>query len=169
MQEREAVRLSTNTIVDPAIRDHIHEAWNLLLPKTRKMGSTPTADQLRIFVFDSPRTCSQLFNKLFAVHPQLNHVFHPLMGASMYGPQRVTLRLKHSAAAEEAQQELAKQINLPNETYEVAAARVVETSAAIVTKVDFDHTVVCQERALMETRARYHFSKTTSSACFDRS
>ncbi|KAK9415184.1 putative Sulfotransferase domain-containing protein [Seiridium unicorne] len=91
----------------------------------------PEMDQPRIFVFDSPRTCSQVFNKLFAVHPQLSHVFHPLIGASMYGPERVTSRLKHCTAAEEAQQELANKIDLPDETYGIAASRLMKATAAI--------------------------------------
>ncbi|KAI0123276.1 hypothetical protein BJ170DRAFT_104400 [Xylariales sp. AK1849] len=93
-----------------------------------------TGKPRRIFVFDNPRTGSQLFNKLFAVHPQLEHVFHPLLGASMYGPERVALHLNHSAAAEEAQQQLAKQINIPDETYTLAATRLVEPTEAIEKK-----------------------------------
>lgn len=95
------------------------------------MVSTRVTQPTRIFVFDSPRTCSQLFNKLFAVHPQLTQVFHPFMGASVYGPERVTLRLRHAAAADEAQAALASKADLPNETYDAAAARVVQIIDAI--------------------------------------
>lgn len=100
------------------------------------MCSSQAEDGLRVFVFDSPRTCSQLFNKLFAAHPQLSQIFHPFMGASMYGPERVTAQLMHSSVAEEAQQELVKQVNLPDETYEVAVNRLNQSIFAIEDKVE---------------------------------
>lgn len=47
---------------------------------------------LRIFVFDSPRTCSHLFRKLFLQHPQLGHLLEPYLVASVFGEEGSILR-----------------------------------------------------------------------------
>ncbi|KAI7369572.1 hypothetical protein KC354_g1833 [Hortaea werneckii] len=59
----------------------------------------------RIFVFDNPRTCSHLFSKLFANHPELQLLYHPFLPAALYGPERYQQKTKHCAAADEVQRE----------------------------------------------------------------
>lgn len=70
----------------------------------------------RIFVFDHPRTVSQMFNRLFANHGELESIFHPFMGASMYGPERIQLILQNSSAADDVQNEMASNAHLDSET-----------------------------------------------------
>ena len=77
-----------------------------------------------------------MFNKLFASHEQLENIFHPFMGASMYGPERMQLILKHSSVAEDAQNELAFNAHIDAETYQVAAQRLIESIAAAEKKVN---------------------------------
>lgn len=43
----------------------------------------------RIFVFDSPRTCSHLFRKFFLHHPQLGHILEPFLVPSVFGQEGV--------------------------------------------------------------------------------
>ncbi|KAI7154025.1 hypothetical protein KC349_g7938 [Hortaea werneckii] len=59
----------------------------------------------RIFIFDNPRTCSHLFSKLFANHPELQLLYHPFLPAALYGPERYQQKTKHCAAADEVQRE----------------------------------------------------------------
>ena len=96
----------------------------------------PPVSPRRIFVFDHPRTVSQMFNKLFANHEELENIFHPFMGASMYGPERMQLVLKHSSVAEDVQQDLAFNAHMETETYQVAAHRLTESIAAAEKKVN---------------------------------
>ncbi|KAI7237471.1 TFIIH basal transcription factor complex, subunit SSL1 [Hortaea werneckii] len=42
-----------------------------------------------IFVFDSPRTCSNLFGKLFSADPQLDYVRHPYLLPGIRGPEKI--------------------------------------------------------------------------------
>ncbi|KAI7369686.1 hypothetical protein KC354_g1758 [Hortaea werneckii] len=59
----------------------------------------------RIFIFDNPRTCSHLFSKLFANHPDLQLLYHPFLPAALYGPERYQQKTKHCAAADALQRE----------------------------------------------------------------
>ena len=95
----------------------------------------PPASPRRIFVFDHPRTVSQLFNKLFANHDELENIFHPFMGASMYGSERMQLVLQHGSDAEDAQNDMASNAHLDSETYQVAAQRLTESIAKAEKKV----------------------------------
>lgn len=95
----------------------------------------PPASPRRICVFDHPRTVSQMFNKMFASHETLEHIFHPFMGASMYGPERIQLIFKHCDLAEDTQNDLASNAHMERETYQVAAQRLRESFATAETKV----------------------------------
>ncbi|KAK5120376.1 hypothetical protein LTR85_006315 [Meristemomyces frigidus] len=104
----------------------------------------------RVYAFDNPRSCSQLFNKLFEEHPQLLQIFHPLYPASSFGPERIWLGLKHSDAAEEAQIRFAEGIQGPmfsRETYAAACTRLDEKVEEVERqgKVAWikDHTACC--------------------------
>ena len=76
-----------------------------------------------------------MFNKLFANHDGLENIFHPFMGASMYGPERIQLALQHGSAAEDAQNDMALNAHLDGEIYQVAAQRLMESIAAAEKKV----------------------------------
>ena len=76
-----------------------------------------------------------MFNKLFANHDELENIFHPFMGASMYGPERMQLVLPHGSAAEDAHNDMALNAHLDSETYQVAALRLTESIAAAENKV----------------------------------
>lgn len=96
----------------------------------------------RIFVFDHPRTVSQMFHRLFANHEELENIFHPFIGASMYGPERIQLTLKHCSVAEDAQEDLALNAHMERETYQVAAQRLTESIATAEKKVN---PMTCKE------------------------
>ncbi|RMZ09072.1 hypothetical protein D0862_03732 [Hortaea werneckii] len=68
-------------------------------------SDNPIPNPRRIFIFDNPRTCSHLFSKLFANHPNLQLLYHPFLPAALYGPERYQLKTKHCAAADEVQRE----------------------------------------------------------------
>lgn len=85
------------------------------------MASGPQTSK-RIFLVDAPRTYSQVFNKLFLAHPDLGHIFHPMICA-MYGRERVGLNLKHCEAAEEAGKALSLKTGM-TESLEEAAKRM---------------------------------------------
>lgn len=89
----------------------------------------------RIFVFDHSRTLSQSFNNLLANHDELENIFQPFMGASMYGPEWMQLVLQHGGAAENAQNDMAFNARFDGETYQVAAQRLAELIAAAEKKV----------------------------------
>lgn len=78
----------------------------------------------RIYIFDSPRTCSQLFYKLFSAHEQLGHIMNPTIMGVTYGPERLFLNFQHCQAAVEAHWRNAEKANLPGETYAVSAERL---------------------------------------------
>lgn len=66
-------------------------------------GNPVVPNPRRIFIFDNPRTCSHLFSKLFANHPELQLLYHPFLPAALYGPERYQQKTKHCAAADEVQ------------------------------------------------------------------
>ncbi|KAI7345178.1 hypothetical protein KC320_g8452 [Hortaea werneckii] len=68
-------------------------------------SNNPISNPRRIFIFDNPRTCSHLFSKLFANHPELQLLYHPFLPAALYGPERYQQKTKHCAAADEVQRE----------------------------------------------------------------
>lgn len=104
-------------------------------------ASGPGGAGRRIFVCDCPRTCSVMFNKLFAGHPQLGHLFFPMIGPSMYGPERLALLLRHSPACEAAMQGLVRASPLRDDTYAAAFARIEENVAAIEKEVRVTYLV----------------------------
>src|ERR1700710_2136633 len=92
----------------------------------KTMASSSSASR-RVYVFDNPRSCSQLFNKLFEEHSQLLQIFHPLYPAASFGPEKIWAGLKHSDAAEEAQVQFAAGIQgatFSRETYAAARMRL---------------------------------------------
>lgn len=90
-----------------------------------------------IYVFDHVRSNSQLFNRLFAVHPQLEQVFMPLIGASLYGPEAIFRGRRHSQTTEDTFQELAAASDsaAKTETYAAAVERIEGTMTGIHEKV----------------------------------
>ncbi|KAK4497239.1 hypothetical protein PRZ48_011689 [Zasmidium cellare] len=83
----------------------------------------------RIYIFDSPRTCSQLFYKLFTAHEQLGHIMNPTIMGVTYGPERLFLNFQHCQAAEEAHWRNAAKANFSNETYAASAERLEQSVA----------------------------------------
>ncbi|KAK5163702.1 uncharacterized protein LTR77_010375 [Saxophila tyrrhenica] len=88
--------------------------------------ATRTVAQKRIFIFDSPRTRSQLFNKIFAVHPQLHQIFHPFYPAGSLGPERLICRFRQCDAADEVQKVLAATEGAEQETYHKCMESLIE-------------------------------------------
>lgn len=96
----------------------------------------------RIFIFDNPRTCSHLFSKLFANHPELQLLYHPFLPAALYGPERYQQKTKHCAAADEVQREWGtteefREWNVV--TYESANRKLVEEIEAAERQVRWYH------------------------------
>lgn len=92
--------------------------------------------QRPIYVFDHVRSNSQLFNKLFAAHPQLEQVFMPLIGASLYGPKAVFRGRRHSEITEQAFHSLAGPSGIAeSEYFSVAVGRIDAAVADILAKV----------------------------------
>lgn len=92
--------------------------------------------QKPIYVFDHVRSNSQLFNKLFAAHPQLEQVFMPMIAASLYGPDAVFRGRKHSETTERAFVSLANAAGVAEtESSEVALRRIESAVAGIQQKV----------------------------------
>lgn len=95
------------------------------------------SDKKAIYIFDHVRANSQLFNKLFAAHPQLEQVFMPLIGASLYGPEAVFRGRRHSQTTEDTFQGLADASDsaAKTETYAAAVERMERTISGIHEKV----------------------------------
>ncbi|KAI7187652.1 hypothetical protein KC363_g5864 [Hortaea werneckii] len=92
----------------------------------------------RIFIFDNPRTCSHLFSKLFANHPDLQLLYHPFLPAALYGPERYQQKTKHCAAADQVQREWGtseefREWNVV--TYESANRKLVEEIEAAESQI----------------------------------
>lgn len=102
------------------------------VPPMTNMPSTPPKT---VFVFDNPRTCSQLFNKLMASHPQLSNMLHPFVGPSMYGPENLRQHLEDSEPASTARDNLARVSGLISETYPQVADRLIRQEAALRAEV----------------------------------
>ena len=94
-----------------------------------------------LFVFDNPRTCSQLFHAFFKGHPQLAHLTaHWCVTAATAGPERLQLSLRQGDAARQADKLLHQQhedffknllnMDVNQETYDTAAQRLSESFAA---------------------------------------
>ncbi|KAI7489208.1 hypothetical protein KC351_g1496 [Hortaea werneckii] len=117
------------------------------------MASTnPIPNPRRIFIFDNPRTCSHLFSKLFAEHPELQLLYHPFLPAALYGPERYQQKTKHCAAADEVQREwgTSEEFREWNTvTYESANRKLVEEIEAAERQ---NKSVFCSEHlnALMK-------------------
>ena len=95
------------------------------------MGSVSDRDHpLRIFLFDTPRTNSQVFYKLFSQHPELGwgRSYHDYVGAALYGPERVQQRLRHGEAAEKANQYWGTSFPDTNsDTYDMATSKLTRS------------------------------------------
>ena len=89
-----------------------------------------------IYVFDHVRSNSQVFNKLFAAHPQLEQVFMPMIAASLYGPDAVFRGRRHSETTEQAFEGLANASGVAeSESVETAVARIEAEVAGSLEKV----------------------------------
>ncbi|KAI7283856.1 hypothetical protein KC345_g2682 [Hortaea werneckii] len=135
-------------------------------------SNNPIPNPRRIFIFDNPRTCSHLFSKLFANHPELQLLYHPFLPAALYGPERYQQKTKHCAAADGVQREWGtseefREWNVV--TYESANRRLVEEIEAAERQ---NKSIFCSEHlnALMkQDRMLSHLrrpqkSKTSSSS-----
>ncbi|RMY76058.1 hypothetical protein D0863_02176 [Hortaea werneckii] len=92
-------------------------------------SNNPISNPRRIFIFDNPRTCSHLFSKLFANHPELQLLYHPFLPAALYGPERYQQKTKHCAAADEVQREWGTSVEFREwntVTYKSADRKLVE-------------------------------------------
>ncbi|KAI6865324.1 hypothetical protein KC338_g5131 [Hortaea werneckii] len=92
-------------------------------------SNNPISNPRRIFIFDNPRTCSHLFSKLFANHPELQLLYHPFLPAALYGPERYQQKTKHCAAADEVQREWGTSVEFREwntVTYKSANRKLVE-------------------------------------------
>ncbi|KAF2165860.1 hypothetical protein M409DRAFT_55240 [Zasmidium cellare ATCC 36951] len=79
------------------------------------MAPNPTQ---RIYIFDQPRTCSMLLQRLLSQHPQLGHVFHPFSASAMYGKDRIHLLLRSRDPSTDAHQDkLANDAGMNGLTY----------------------------------------------------
>ncbi|KAK3707707.1 hypothetical protein LTR37_011884 [Vermiconidia calcicola] len=78
-----------------------------------------------VYIFDLPRTNSQLFNKLFAAHPQLEQILMPMIAASLYGPEAMWRGRQMCKDAQETWPGLAEASGVQEtETYDVAVKRM---------------------------------------------
>lgn len=93
------------------------DSSNLLLTSSKK----------RIYVFDSPRTCSLLFAKLFEAHPRLEQIWFPCAAAAAFGPDRIDTQLQKNPKADDALSKLSKKIGGSDETYDAAWKRLSAT------------------------------------------
>ncbi|KAF2166297.1 hypothetical protein M409DRAFT_23487 [Zasmidium cellare ATCC 36951] len=113
----------------------------------------------RIFIFDSPRTCSQLFYKLFSAHQQLGHIMNPTILGVTYGPERLFLNFQHCQAAEEAHWRNAEKANMPDETYAVMATRLQRSVEEADEKGKIplikEHAVCSVRRDVMKLAAKH--------------
>lgn len=120
--------------------------------------STIMSTKRPIYVFDHVRSNSQLFNKLFAAHPELEQIFMPLMGASLYGPEGVFRGRKHSDTTEGAFNDLAEPSGAAaTETFKVATERLDGAVASVQEKVRKRSGVArWSSDLLIALRAKYH-------------
>lgn len=79
-------------------------------------------------IFDSPRTTCQVFYKLFQSHPQLGwgRAYHGFNGYQIYGPNRLSLKLRHSPVVEHALEEYWVKPYLEDEAANAAYPPVLE-------------------------------------------
>ncbi|KAK3622530.1 hypothetical protein LTR56_022159 [Elasticomyces elasticus] len=93
------------------------------------MAETNGSHPLRILLLDSPRTCSQLFRRLFQNHPQVDtSVMHLYASPWGFGPERIALRLKNSPEAQQASIDWAEAVpDRATQTYESALVSFEKT------------------------------------------
>ena len=105
------------------------------------MGSlTQQNKTLRVFIFDTPRTNCHVFYKLFDKHPQLGAggFFQNYSAPSLYGPERIQLRLRHGEEAEKTQIEWGTQYGPYNlKTYDDATKELIDSIDATEKEVCF--------------------------------
>ncbi|KAK5958284.1 hypothetical protein OHC33_000126 [Knufia fluminis] len=93
-----------------------------------------------VYVIDSPRTCSQVFGKLWMAHPQLEHIFMSMMGPSIYGPESLWRGRKASDKIQESYTDLTETANASGTgmfqptTYQDGAAKIEESVKDILEK-----------------------------------
>ena len=63
---------------------------------------------------------------MFAIHPQLETIFHPFAPAALYGPERLMLAFEAPGADEANTDEIAEGRVLEGETYEAVAKRFLD-------------------------------------------
>ena len=94
-----------------------------------------------VYVIDSPRTCSQVFGKLWMAHPKLEHIFMSMMGPSIYGPESLWRGRKSSENTELSYRDLTEAANASElsmfspTTYEEGAKEVEQGAKEILEKV----------------------------------
>jgi hypothetical protein len=101
----------------------------------------------RIFLFDNPRSCSQVFRRIFQNHPQLEHILHPYASPSWFGPKRVQLTFRHNEAAEKKQLEWGSLYPERNKsTYEDASRRMLLETQEIEKGVSISVNIFLQSQ-----------------------
>ena len=82
---------------------------------------------LRLFVFDTHRTCAQLFNQLFSAHLRLGTISHPYAFAATVGPERIHTKLQHSEGTKQLldEQVASAPRKISSVTYNAATERLL--------------------------------------------
>lgn len=97
-------------------------------PLSMEHPTAPPPDDshpLRIFAFDTHRTCAMLFNQLLSAHLKLGALSHPYAFAATIGPERIHTRLYHSERTQQLldQQMAAVPPRIASETYQSATQK----------------------------------------------
>ena len=103
-------------------------------------GSAIEETPLRIFVFDTQRTCSKLFTKQFCAHLRFGTISHPFALAATVGPERINKKLRNNDRATEV---LEKQVaaappRIATLTYHAALYRFLKDADKLETEVCMD-------------------------------
>lgn len=61
-------------------------------------NTNSTPPPLRVVVFDNMRVRSHLFSRLFSEHPAFEQIYHPFLMPAFMGPEKLTVKLRHSEA-----------------------------------------------------------------------
>ena len=86
-------RMLDTKMLESPIQVDLPQSIESPAPAQLRQDDTPP---LRIFVFDTHRTCGMLFNQLLSAHLGLGAISHPYAFASTVGPERIHTQLQHS-------------------------------------------------------------------------
>lgn len=107
------------------------------------MGSiTDDQEKKSIFIFDFPRSCSNLFGKLFSAHPRIEYIHRPYLLPATRGPEKST-----ATTSEETKQALAAKWRTrlsPEDLERWSKITWKKTNDDLVEQVESAHSQVCQ-------------------------